>query len=203
MPEMPDATDVELEASRAECAARVADADATVQSRRARVAQLAGDQGRLSGELREAEAQSEAATLTACEEALENRDADKKELARTWHAATGPERLILQTLQHLLYTKLPEARIDQLKALIDLRHAEWKLSELDSQIHESRLVTALAGAVLLEGDLEITGAASRRHAELVSLRAEAHRLAEEELVTFQAQQAKLKTQRAAAGILTK
>ncbi len=192
-----------MQALHAECAARVADAGTLVQTRKDRVGQLAGDQQRLNTELTQAQAQSEVATLAACEEALENRDADKKELARTWHAATGPERLIVQTLQHLLYTKLPEARLDQLKAIIDLRHAEWKLAEIDSDIHEAKLTAALGDALLLEGDIAIVGAASRRIADLVSLRGEAHMQAEQELTNYLAHQEKLKAQRVQAGLFSK
>jgi hypothetical protein len=156
-----------LEASRAECATRVADAGTLVQTRKGRVTQLSGDHGRLNTQLVIAQAQSEAARVLAYEEVLENADCDLKEVARSLNAATGPEGLILQTREHLLYEVIPAARVDQLKAIIDLRHVEWKLAEFDAQIHESKLIVALAGALLLESDLEVTGAASRRHADLV------------------------------------
>lgn len=203
MPETPDATLTELEACRAECAARVEATDAVVQSRKARVAQLAGEHSRLNAQLAIAQAESEAARLLAYAEVLENADSDLKEVARSLHAAIGPEGLILRTREHLLYEVIPAARVDQLRAMIALRHIEWRLAEFDGQIHEAKLTAALGDAVLLEGDLEITGAASRRHAELISLRAEAHRLAEQELTTFLEHQEKLRAQRVQAGILTK
>lgn len=204
MPETPDATLVELEASRAECAVRVEAADAVVQARKARVAQLGDDHGRLNEQLVIAQARSEAARMLAFDEVLENADCDLKEIARSLNTATGPEGLILRTREHLLYEVIPAARVDQLKAMIDLRHVEWKQAEFDAQIHEAKLVAALGDAILLEGgDIEVVGTASRRHQELVAARAESHKLAEQELATYLTHQEKLKAQRIQAGLAGK
>jgi hypothetical protein len=207
MSETPTAPPVDalaqLETARAECAGRVADAGVVVQRCRDRVAQLTTDHRRLNQLLAVAQAQSEAASVLAYEEVLENADADLKEIARSLNAATGPEALILQTRAHLIYHKIPGAQENQLRTTIELRAAEWHLAELDAQIHETKLITALAGALLLESDLEVTGAASRRHADLVALRGEAHRQSEQALRDFLEAQAKLRQQRVQAGILTK
>jgi hypothetical protein len=197
------ATLTELEAARAECVARVEAADAAVQSHKARVTKLSGDHGRLNTQLVVAQAQSEAARLLAFEEVLENSDCNLKEIARSLNAATGPEGLILRTRDHLLFEVIPAARVDQLRAMIALRLVEWQLSQLEAQIHEAKLVTALGDAVLLEGDLEITGAASRRYADLVALRGEAHKQAEAELQSFLVHQEKLRVLRVQAGLLSK
>lgn len=209
MPDTPDATAqptdglAQLETARAECAARVADAGVVVQTRKDRVAQLSSDHQRLNALLAVVAGQAEKARIASYVEIIDNVDSDTREIARSLHLATEPESLILNTRAFLLFEMIPEAQEDHLRAVIDLRLPEWELARLDAQIHETKLITALAGALLLESDLEVTGAASRRHADLVALRGEAHGQSEEALKNFLAQQAKLRAARVQAGLASK